>query len=67
MGAVNTHLPTRRLYRVSEFALISGMPQQTIRSQLRDGRLRGFKVGKGRGRWRVVAGEDGLGVRDAPE
>ncbi|HET6496639.1 MAG TPA: helix-turn-helix domain-containing protein [Thermoleophilia bacterium] len=45
---------SRRLYRVAEFAELTEVPQQTVRDQLRRGRLSGKRV---RGRWRVFAKE----------
>jgi len=48
---------TRRLYRPEEAAVILNRSPERIRADLRSGRIRGRKVGKGRGHWRVLASE----------
>jgi excisionase family DNA binding protein len=50
--------PQRRLWlTVAEYSSLTGVPPQTVRRQLREGKLRSRKVGKGRGIWRVLASE----------
>lgn len=44
----------RRLLTVAEYAAATGTPEQTVRDQLRSGRLSGKKYG---GRWRVNASQ----------
>lgn len=44
----------RRLLRVEEYAQAANVRPQTVRDQLRTGRLQGRKV---KGRWRVYASE----------
>jgi excisionase family DNA binding protein len=49
---------TGRLWlTVAEYSSLTGVPAQTVRRQLREGKLRSRKVGKGRGAWRVLARE----------
>jgi excisionase family DNA binding protein len=44
---------------VAEYSERTGLPVQTVRRQLREGKLHARKVGKGRGTWRVLAREAG--------
>ena len=48
---------SRRLYKPEEVAVILGRAPDLIRADLRAGRIRGRKVGKGRGHWRIPATE----------
>jgi hypothetical protein len=49
-------LRSRRWLSVSEYAAAAGKSPATVRAQLRDGRLRGRKIGAGR-TWQVLASE----------
>jgi DNA-directed RNA polymerase specialized sigma24 family protein len=40
---------------IAEASEASGIPESTLRTQCRDSRRRCRKVGKGRGRWQVLA------------
>jgi hypothetical protein len=42
---------------VPEYSACTGVPEQTVRRQLRDGKLHARKVGNGRGTWQVLARE----------
>lgn len=68
MGDVlSGRLRTRRLLTVAEYAALTGTPEQTVREQLREGRLRGRDLNAGsgtRGRWRVFASEVERNRRD---
>ena len=55
---MSAQLLGRRLWvSVSEYSAATNTPRQTVRRWLREGRIRGRKVGKGRGSWRVLARE----------
>lgn len=55
---MNARLLGKRLWvSVGEYSALTGTPKQTVRRQLREGRLRGRKVGKRRGSWQVLARE----------
>ncbi len=59
---MNSRLRNRRLLSVAEYAALTGTPEQTVRAQLREGRLRGRNLnadrpGRVRARWRVFASE----------
>lgn len=59
---MSARLTGRRLLTVAGFAAATGIPAQTVREQLRAGRLRGrdLNAGKGgrvRARWSVLASE----------
>jgi len=64
---MNSRLRNRRLLTVAEYARATGIPEQTVREQLREGRLRGRDLNAGsgtRGRWRVFASEVERNRRD---
>lgn len=60
----------RRLLTVAEYAAATGIPEQTVRDQLRGGRLRGRdlnrRTGK-RARWRIPAGEARRALQRQPD
>ncbi len=64
---MNSRLRSRRLLTVREYAEATGIPEQTVRAQLREGRLRGRDLNAGygkRARWRVFASEVERNRRD---
>lgn len=68
MGDVlSGRLRGRRLLTVAEYAALTGVAEQTVREQLREGRLRGRDLNRGAGhraRWRVFASEVARNRRD---
>lgn len=48
---------TRVYLTVAEYSDLAGVPVSTVRTQLREGRLGGRRIGHGRGHWRVLASE----------
>jgi len=60
---VSARLAGRRLLTVAEFCAAAGVPAQTARAWLREGKLRGRDLnadrpGRVRARWRVFASEE---------
>ena len=56
------NMSARRLLTVAEFAALAGVPRQTVRAWLREGKLRGRDLnvnrpGRTYARWRVFASE----------
>jgi excisionase family DNA binding protein len=55
---MSAQLLGRRLWlSVPEYSARTGVPEQTVRRQLREGKLHARKVGNGRGHWQVLARE----------
>ena len=64
---MSARLAGRRLLTVAEFCAAAGVPAQTARAWLREGRLRGRDLNAGygkRARWRVFASEVERNRRD---